>query len=114
MDQGACDKIPDVILCIQKLDFMFIRSENHKMSANKRAKLYMQCLNESHDQMLTILYNPNNRYLKMEQNPGHSKDLMYGVPEIFNSIFNQRISITEKTSNLSENVRPASPERTTK
>ena len=64
--------------------------------------------------MLTILQNPNNKYLRMEQNPGHSKDLMHGVPEIFNSILNQRISIAEKTSNLSDNMKPVSPDPTYK
>lgn len=54
--------------------------------------------------MLQNIYDPRNRYPVMESNPLHSKDIMHGVPTLFNDLFTEAIenySRDEKDENQS-------------
>ena len=49
---------------------------------------YLECLKEAHDRFLSYIFQ-GNTFGKMQQNPMHSTDLMYGVPWEFNSILDE-------------------------
>jgi hypothetical protein len=51
----------------------------------------MDCLLVAHNEMLQVIYDPRNRFPIMESNPINSKDILHGVPSIFNELMNDSI-----------------------
>jgi hypothetical protein len=48
-------------------------------------QIYLNCLQDAHEFFLAHILR-GHKYLKMEQNPVHSKDVNQGVPEDYNFI----------------------------
>lgn len=78
----------DVFLAIRKLEYIFLKQE----PLDEEFVSFVECLNEAHSQMILQIQNPQNRYRIMELNPIFSKDVMYGVPEVYKEILNQIIT----------------------
>ncbi len=49
---------------------------------------YLDCIKEAHDSFLGCLFR-GQKFIKMEQNPLHSKDLNYGVPNLYFQILDE-------------------------
>ena len=56
---------------------------------------YLMCLKEAHDRFLAFVFE-GYRFKKMEQNPLHSKELGYGVPQLFNEIIDGLLEDTHQ------------------
>lgn len=54
---------------------------------------YLTCLKEAHDRFLSYIFQ-GHKFQKMEQNPLHSRDLNYGVPQLFNDILDDMLDDT--------------------
>ena len=80
---------------MKKAEFIFLKKEytpEDKVGLNyntQKLRQYMIVLTETHNNMLEILQNPRNEFIRMEENPLHSKDIQFGVPEKFHKMFNE-------------------------
>lgn len=50
---------------------------------------YISALNEAHNQMLEFIQDGRTQMIILEQNPLHSQDAMFGVPQLFQEILNE-------------------------
>lgn len=67
------------------MEFQFLETE----PINEEYNNNYECLTEAHNQMLFYIQDPNNRYEEMDLNPIDSKDVMYGIPNLFTDIQNE-------------------------
>ncbi len=51
---------------------------------------YLDCLKQAHENFLQVMIE-GKQFQKMEQNPLHSSDLSYGVPQLFNEMLDERL-----------------------
>ena len=65
--------------------------------------MYIECLAESHEKMLTFIqkYPKSKKLILMEENPLNSKDLTFGIPQIYKDIFKDVVRAYEQNSNAS-------------
>lgn len=96
-------QLDDIILSMKKLDYNFTIKEfpDADMSiknTTKGFKEYIECLTEAHNQMLYLVQDPRNKYPIMEENPLHSKDVLYGVPTVFKEILNGVVETLAKNN----------------
>lgn len=75
----------EVALQVKKMEYVFLKQQ----PLNQDFISYIECLTEAHNQMLFYIQDPKNRYSVMETNPINSKDLMHGVPSLFQEILNE-------------------------
>lgn len=73
--------LKDHTLQMKKAEFIFLKKEytaEDKVGLNyntQKLRQYMKVLTETHNNMLQILQNPRNEFIRMEENPLHSKDI---------------------------------------
>eukprot|EP00347_Sterkiella_histriomuscorum_P000676 403374927 len=77
----------DTQLSLRKIQYLY---QDDEMFQN-----YLKCLKEAHDRFLTYLFQ-GYKFKKMEQNPLHSKDLNYGIPNRYNQILDELLDDTHQ------------------
>ena len=55
---------------------------------------YISALNEAHNQMLELIQDGKSQMIILEQNPIHSQDAMFGVPQQFQEMLNEMVNCT--------------------
>lgn len=83
---------------MKKLDYVYMR----KPPVNMELITYIAILTKAQDELLELIYDPLNKFIKMEENPLDSTDMAYGVPVEFNQIFdeiNEHINKDETVEN---------------